>query len=159
MKKLIVGAGIILAAVGGILWFKKASPETPFARDYKAATYVIEGQRSALMGTTQYFGNEAKGDFNADGKQDVAFVLTQTPGGSGTFYYVVAALGSDEGYVGTNAVFLGDRIAPQTTEFRNGDIVVNYADRKAGDPMTAAPSVGVSQRLKIQGNQLVKVAK
>jgi len=143
-----------------------------FPADYKDATYIIEGQPVTLLGgysevpvvpgsasktITRYFGNEAIGDLNGDGMSDIAFILSQTSGGSGTFYYVVVALKTANGYQGTNAILLGDRIAPQTTEIKNGEVIVNYSDRKLTDPMTTAPSIGVSAYLKIQGANLIKV--
>lgn len=107
----------------------------------------------------QYFGNEAQGDFNGDGTQDVAFLVTGVPEGSGTFFYLVAALNTSAGTEGTNGVLIGDRIAPQTTEFKDGEIIVNYADRKADEPMTATPSVSISKYFKISNGQLVEVKK
>ncbi|HNB36631.1 MAG TPA: hypothetical protein PK414_10455, partial [Anaerolineales bacterium] len=80
--------------------------------DYKNATYLIEGSfvtlsdgffeaeiapGSASKITTRYFGNEAFGDLNSDGKADAAFLLTQTTGGSGTFFYLVVALQTTSG--------------------------------------------------------------
>ena len=136
----------------------------------KNATYVIEGQPvtlvdgvfatstvpgSASRATTHYFGNEATGDLNGDGLLDVGFILTQNNGGSGTFYYVAVALKTATGYQGTNAILLGDRIAPQTTEIKNGVLIVNYADRNPGEPMTAQPSVGVSKYLLVEKGSLV----
>lgn len=138
--------------------------------NYKDATYVIGGmpvtlvngraERPAAPGSasnvvTQYFGNEAIGDFNGDGTLDVAFLLTQSDGGSGTFYYAVVALKTARGYLGTNAVLLGDRVAPQTTEVHDGKLVVNYADRVDGEPMTTPPSVGKSLYLTVQGATLM----
>ncbi len=168
----VVGAAVALVVAGGAWYWlgQGAAPAAPLMNDYKNATYVIDGQPVALVGgraetpaapgsaskvVTQYFGNEATGDLNGDGIPDVAFLLTQDAGGSGTFYYVVAALKDASGYQGTNAVLLGDRIAPQTTEIRDGQLVVNYADRVAGEPMTARPSVGVSKYLRVQGTSLV----
>ncbi|MES2088324.1 MAG: hypothetical protein V4467_05050 [Patescibacteria group bacterium] len=136
---------------------------------HKDATYMIEDNSVTLMKgmsempampgsaskvTTSYFGNEAMGDLNGDKMPDVAFILTQNSGGSGTFYYVVVALETNMGYHGTNAILLGDRIAPQTTEIRDGGVIVNYAERKTGEPMTARPSVGVSKYLKVTGTTL-----
>ncbi len=147
----------------------KAKPKV-ITSDYKNATYKIDGQLVTLINgraeeqtapnsssktVTQIFGNEVRGDFNNDGLQDVAFILTQTGGGSGTFYYVTVALGTPSGYSGTNSILLGDRVAPQTTEFRDGEIIVNYADRAPKDPMTVQPSLGVSKYLKMQGANLV----
>lgn len=104
-----------------------------------------------------YFGNEAKGDLDGDGKEDVAFLVTADRGGSGTFFYAMVRLGKDPS-VTTNALLLGDRIAPQTTEVRGGTLIVNYAERKPGEPMTARPSVGVSRYFKIEDGALVEAA-
>jgi heat shock protein HslJ len=107
------------------------------------------------MIVTRYFGNEARGDFNGDGREDVAFLLTQEPGGSGTFFYAAAALDLPTGLVGTEAVLIGDRIAPQTTEARpDGVIVVNYADRAPGESFATRPSIGKSLWLKLSPTTL-----
>lgn len=120
------------------------------ADDYKEAEYVIDGERVRLGAKTQYFGNEVNADLNNDGREDAVFLVTQQPGGSGTFYYVVAALNTERGYVGSEGLLIGDRIAPQTTELKaNNVIVVNYADRAAGEPFTAEPTVGKSIWLKL----------
>ena len=166
---------IIIAFVFLILYPVKKTATTgtlpvvaqPVVHSPKNATYIIDGQSvtlvngvssvpaapgSASMITTRYFGNEVTHDFDGDGRQDVAFILTQETGGSGTFYYVVAALNKPDGYVGSDAFFLGDRIAPQTTTMSgNPDtpnvIVVNYADRKLGESFAVTPSVGSSKWL------------
>jgi hypothetical protein len=114
---------------------------------------------SASKIVTRYFGNEATGDLNGDGMPDVALLLTQSGAGSGTFYYVVVALRTRDGYVGTNAVLLGDRIAPQSTEIRDGGLIVNYAERRPGDAMTTPPSVGVSKYLKVADGKLTVVTR
>lgn len=126
----------------------------------KDATYVIDGQLiqlvdgiaqtpaapgSASQITTRYFGNEVEHDFDGDGTLDVTFLLTQETGGSGLFYYVVAALNKEGGYVGSQGFLLGDRIAPQSVGMGTGKIiVVNYADRKLGENFAVEPSVGKS---------------
>lgn len=107
---------------------------------------MIEGERVKLGSEgIKYFGNELKVDLNADGKIDKVFLITSQRGGSGTFYYVVATLNTEKGYVGSKGFFLGDRIAPQTTEKGSGKIIiVNYADRVPGQPFAIEPSVGKS---------------
>lgn len=157
MKTLLIVLLALCVLIGGFFVlnayiYKEKQGET----DYKDATFIVEGQPVRLgENGAQYFGNEVVGDLDGDGVDDVAFLLTQTSGGSGTFYYVVGALQTPAGtYNGTHAVLLGDRITPQTTELsRNPNhknvIVVNYADRAPGEPMTAQPSVGKSIWLKL----------
>ncbi len=133
--------------------------------DVHDATYIINGQPvtlkngistvtaapgSASMIITQYFGNEVIHDFNNDGYPDRAFLITQTTGGSGTFYYVVAELNIPNGNIGSEAYLLGDRLAPQATTLsptNNNIIVVNYADRKSTDSFAVAPSIGKTVQL------------
>jgi len=133
------------------------------ATDYLDASYIVNGESVMLSDDNNnfhVFGNEATGDIDGDGSSDIVFLFTQdTGGGSGVFFYVAAALKKGEKYQGTNAVFLGDRIAPQTTEIHSGDIIVNYAIRKPADPMTTDPNVGVSMYLLISGSTLREVRK
>lgn len=84
----------------------------------------------------------------------VAFLLTQEGGGSGVFFYAVAALNTGRGYAGSDGYLLGDRIAPQSTNVSQNTrhqrvVIFNYAERMPGEPMTARPSVGKSVYLKI----------
>lgn len=162
MKPFVIALALTVAAVFGVWYYYTGGHAT--AGDYKNGTYTINGEPVTLVGgsaatsaapgsaaivETQYFGNEASGDLNGDGVPDAAFILTQTSGGSGTFYYAVAALKTPAGYQGTNAVLLGDRVAPQTSEITDGEFIVNYADRAPGEPMTAQPSLGKSLYLKV----------
>ncbi len=126
------------------------------------ATYVIEGEQFLLINgkseiltlsdtatktTTLVFGIPTKGDLNSDDIEDAAFILTQNSGGSGTFFYIVADIYSKTKAkdIGTNGILLGDRIAPQNVLIQNGTIVVNYADRNPGEPMSVQPSLGVTR--------------
>lgn len=139
-----------------------ATTSAPVLRSYKNAMYRIEGvdttlvdgvsEVSAVPGsaeviTTTYFGNEAKTDLNGDGKEDVVFLLTHATGGTGLFYYVVAALSTEDGYKGSEAYFLGDRIAPQTTQAKGTEVIVNYVDRKEGATFAEPPTEGKTLRL------------
>lgn len=140
--------------------------EQPSATDYKNTTFLIEGHKVRLVnGTaaggevmTRYFGNDLKTDLNGDSIPDLAFLLTQERGGSGTFYYVVGAVQKADGtYIGSDGYLLGDRIAPQNivdsqNPRQKNVIVVNYADRAAGESMTVKPSVGKSVYLKLDSN-------
>lgn len=172
-KFLLFGLIFIAIISAGLVWFStKDNVESPQSvTDYMNAAYMFDGKPitlrngiaeipsapgSASMTITKFFGNVAKGDLNLDGIPDLAFIVTQSGGGSGTFYYVVGAVqDSSGGYRGTDAVLLGDRIAPQTTEIRDGKVIVNYADRKIGEPMTAQPSEGKSLWLKLDSDSMM----
>lgn len=125
-----------------------------FLMDGKSEMETSSGSASKTI--TRLFGDSAIGDINADGQDDAVLILSQETGGSGVFYYAAAAIMTENGYMGTNAVFLGDRIAPQTTEIRDGQIIVNYADRKTNEAMSVSPSVGVSKYLKMVDGKLVE---
>jgi hypothetical protein len=163
---------LVLLALALFLYKGVKAPtgsESLLVGGYKDAVYKIDGQLvkltdgvsemeaapgSASKTVTKYFGNEIKTDLNGDGVEDVAFILTQNSGGSGTFYYAVAAIKTNEGYLGSDGYPLGDRIAPQSTNLspnlkQKYVVVFNYAVRKSGEPMTASPSVGKSAYLKV----------
>ncbi len=157
---------IVLAAIVGVVAFltidnRDGSAIGEGATTPQGATYRIDGQSVTFGGDTRYFGNELRTDLNGDGREDSIFFLTHQPGGSGTFYYVAAALQIESGYVGSEAVFVGDRIAPQSinTETENGAIAVNYADRKPGESFAVKPSVGQTLWLRFDPTtrELVKV--
>lgn len=141
---------------------------------YKNATYRVAGKDVQLVDglseveaapgsaskiVTRVFGNAVFGDLTGDGRIDVGFLLTQSGGGSGTFYYVAVGMRTaDGGWAGSNVVLLGDRIAPQTTEIQSMTLIVNYADRQPGEPFTTPPSVGVTKYLRVENGVLVEVA-
>lgn len=172
MKWILILATVATALVFGFLLFGTSTDEegqSSSTDEYKNAEYVIDGQQVKLADgvseveaapgsvskiTTRYFGNELKTDLDNDGVEDVVFLVTQEQGGSGTFFYAVAALKTEDGYVGSDGYLLGDRIAPQTTELSQNPrhknvVVVNYMDRAEGEPMSVSPSVGKSVYLKI----------
>ncbi len=130
---------------------------TPTTSDYLNAEFVIDGESMKLGGDLRYFGNDLVVDLNNDGLDDRVFIVTYSPGGSGTFFYVVATLNTEAGYVGSDGYFLGDRIAPQTTELSQNPkhqnvVVVNYADRALNESMTTPPSIGKSIYLKLDND-------
>ena len=85
-------------------------------------TYLIENQAvplvngraefqatpgSAIKITTEVFGKPAFGDLNQDGRDDAALFLVHDPGGSGTFYYVAAAIATKDSYGGRMRFYWG----------------------------------------------------
>jgi hypothetical protein len=139
------------------------------AADPLDASYTIEGQEIRLLNgrrevqaapgsatriKTSIFGKPVYGDLDGDSDEDAAMLLVHDPGGSGTFYYIAAALNVNGAYFGTNGLLLGDRVAPQDVWIRNGVVVVNYADRRPEEPMAAPPSVGKSNYLTLKDSKL-----
>lgn len=176
MVRLFFALVIIALAIGGYLYLNPAAGEDSngereavLAATHKDAVFMIDGKPVQLVNgvsevdsapgsaskiVTKYFGNELSTDLNNDGRTDVVFLVTQETGGSGVFYYAVAALNTETGYKGSDGYLLGDRIAPQTTEVSQNPrhknvVVVNYADRPSGQPMTTQASVGKSAYIKL----------
>jgi hypothetical protein len=120
----------------------------------KAEKEISSGSASKIE--VAVWGEPDKGDLTGDGISDAALVITYSAGGSGTFYYIAAALnGSDSGKtVGTNAILLGDRIAPQNISISDGEIIINYADRKKSEPMIIQPSIGITRRFRVENSSL-----
>lgn len=152
-----IGAVIILGIYR--LDTPKNNEGVPQNADVKNISYTIDNEIFTLVDgkiskettpsssskrTVMIFGEPVYGDLNGDGKEDVAVLLTSSGDGSGTFYYAALALATGTTYMSTNVLLLGDRIAPQTVEIHDGSAVYNYAERKAGEPMTTQPSVGKS---------------
>lgn len=114
---------------------------------------------SSAVNKTQVWEQPVIGDLNADGKEDAAVGLINSPGGSGTFYYLAAAIknADTKNYQGTNAVLLGDRIQLSKISIENGIITVAYNARKPGEAMTAAPTVSVSKKFKVENGSLKEI--
>jgi hypothetical protein len=109
---------------------------------------------SAARNTTIVWGTPVAADLDGDGDQDAIVIIENEPGGSGAFYYIAAATLDAGNYVGSSAVLLGDRIAPQTVTFANGVVTVAFAERRPGEPMSTPPSVGVSRRFVYRDGEL-----
>jgi hypothetical protein len=95
---------------------------------------------SASSVTTRYLGKAAHGDLTGDGQEDLAYFVTREGGGSGRFYYVVAAVRGANGYKTTDAFLVGDRIDPQSLRIASKELHVTFLGRHRGEPMTAPPS-------------------
>jgi len=161
----------IRAGEKNILVPVEISSKQSSAKSPDQACYVIEKQEVCLINgqielsaapgsatkiTTSIFGRPVYGDLDGDGTNDAVMLLVQNSGGSGIFYYVAAAFNTNGTFTGTNAKFLGDRISPQNIEIRDGLIIVNYADRKVDEPMTASPTIGHSSYLVLKEHVLIE---
>ena len=80
-------------------------------------------------------------DINKDGIDDAVLILTQSTGGSGTFYYVAAAIATPGGYQGTTALMLGDRIEPQRIEIIDAKARISFLTRGSQESFADDPTV------------------
>ena len=156
MKKLLIVVVIIALGAGWYFWSKgdssnqiiQIAPDT--SRPNPAnATFNIEDENITLKngvndtGTTEtsLSNTLAYSDVNGDGKNDAAVILIQSGGGSGTFVYLAAYISGNVNYKGSEAIFIGDRVAPKSLSINKGVITLTYLDRKADEPMAAEPTV------------------
>jgi hypothetical protein len=103
--------------------------------DFKTGKYLVSGEFVWLgANKAQYFGNNVVLDLDNDGDQDIAFLMTQDRGADGTRFFLAGAIKEESGYRGTNAMMIGDNVAPQTTEHRDALVLVNYAIRQVDGP-------------------------
>jgi len=169
MKKSIYLIVFIIIVVAIFLVLRPSEIQAPLIEvtlDPLNATYQIGEQSVALINghaeveivpdsaskmIVDIFGAPTLGDLNGDGVDDAGIILVESSGGTGTFYYVAAVVDN----AGTNAVLLGDRIAPQTLEIRDNMLVANYATREPGEPMSVMPSIGASKYLVFQNGVLL----
>ncbi|WP_144436630.1 hypothetical protein [Lysobacter antibioticus] len=145
-------------------------------KDAKNATYMIDGEPvtlidgveektivpgSASKQVTRLTEHAFEMDLNDDGQKDQVFLLIQDSGGSGTFYYAAAALKTPQGYQGTNAVFIGDRITVQYFKAdpeQSSQFWISYGDRQVGEPTADDPMNMASKEFRWDGASLVEVA-
>jgi hypothetical protein len=120
--------------------------------DGRSEVQAVPGSTTTIK--TWVLGKPVYGDLDGDADEDAAVLLVRDPGGSETFYYVATAINVNGSYRGQNAVLVGDRVAPQSVEIRNGVVITRYADRRFEEPMTAPPSVNKSKYLAIRGDEL-----
>jgi hypothetical protein len=143
------------------------TPTASALPDAANATYLIEGKQvkldagksevpaapgSASLIVTSLTSTSASGDLDGDRRPDVAVVLTQSPSGSGTFFYLAALTAS--GTTPAPTALLGDRINVNGVEVRGGVISVSYLTRPSDAPFTATPSMPASKTFSLSGGQL-----
>ena len=166
MKKILITAVavIVFATIGIGMYQTNFRSGTPVAEnrgvtDIKNVSAVIGGETFVLVkglaekesapgsadkNILRMFGEPAYGDLDDDGDEDAAILFENNRGGSGMFYYAALIINNDGFYKTTNAIFLGDRIAPQTMYIMDDRAVFNFVERLPGEPMTTRPSWGKS---------------
>ncbi len=135
------------------------------------ATYTIGGQEITLTDgkneeqipnssatiITGLTDNMINGELNGDEVDDAGVILIQQPGGSGTFYYVASTYTTEDGYQGSNAILLGDRIKIKSIMIFDEVITVDYLDRGENEAMAVEPTVEVSRQFTLEDNNLLEI--
>ncbi|MEM7022274.1 MAG: Gmad2 immunoglobulin-like domain-containing protein [Pseudomonadota bacterium] len=138
------------------------------------ASYEIEGSSVSLANgaaeqpvapdipvrvRTSVLGEPVYGDLDRDGDDDAVLWLAQQPGGSGSFIYVAAALREADGFRGTTAVFLGDRIARHRLAIENSLVLVDFAEHGPTQAMVDAPNTEVRAYTQLRAETLMPITR
>lgn len=120
----------------------------------KSEKEILPGSATKIK--TSVWNGAERGDLDGDGIYDGAVILIHEPGGSGTFYYVAAAMKDPEDnmFAGTNAVLLGDRVSVDDISIEEEVIMVDYNIRGEDDPMTTTPYIAVTGRFIVEEGEL-----
>jgi hypothetical protein len=150
-----------------------AAEETPAAGIDEAAlanlTYTVEdgaytlvdghyreappGSATAIVDVT--LETWAVGDLNADGVQDAAVVLVNSPGGSGVFKYLEAVVASGGALENSASIPLGDRVKIDGLSIADdGAVVLDVVTHGPTDPM-CCPTQAATWTYRLEGAQWV----
>ena len=97
----------------------------------------------------------AYGDINADNKMDTVLLLARYGAGSGSFIYLVGFASGPVTYKGSEVLFIGDRISPQSISINQGVITMEYLDRAPDEPFAAEPTISVSKQFVYKNGEFV----
>src|SRR3989344_4855255 len=142
MKKIILFiAIIIIILVGGFFWlnnyvYVEKQGVKGFQKGYKDSSYIIEGREITFIN---------------------GFSEIQTAQGSAS--KIITKYFGNEAEGDLNSDGVSDIVFLLTQEGGGSGILVNYTDRKANEPMTTSPSIGVSKYFKVSGNILAEINK
>ena len=181
MKKVIILVIIIL--VGGFLFYTQSdkfhtktdtdtttsNDKGDFHPDPSNATFIFDdgavtlsgGRKEVEVAPGSAFMEEfvlqdkfAYGDVNADGKEDTALLLVRYGAGSGTFIYTAVFVSGPVNYKGSNAMFIGDRISPQSISVESGVVTVKYLDRGPDEAFAAEPTIQTTKQFVYKNGEL-----
>ena len=140
---------------------KNAEYRSEFAGEGKArlvdGTHVEkESPNSATELRMTLSDTIAQGDLNGDGVADAAVILVSNPGGSGTFYELVAVINQNGQPRHGASILLGDRVQVKQMTIKDGQITVRMVTQGPNDPMST-PTMEVTQKYKLEQGKLVPV--
>jgi hypothetical protein len=130
--------------------------ESQAAPDPANAGYYIDGilytlvngeleqpiEESSAVNKFKLLDFKASGDINKDGTDDVAVVLTNDSGGTGTFYYL--SIFTSGTPIVENTYNIGDRIEVKDLKFADNKFQVTYLDRSPEEDMASDPTIEIT---------------
>ncbi len=177
MKKILLLI-IAIAILGGAYYVKRETGPTSvtpgsvvdknFHPDPRSATFIFDESSVTLSNgesdedsegnpqETRILDENAYGDINADGEEDTVVLLSQSGGGSGVFIYAAAYVSGPINYKGTQALYIGDRISPESVSIASGVVTVKYLDRKEDEPFAAEPTVPTQKQFVYRNGAFVE---
>lgn len=91
--------------------------------------------------TVKYIDVTALGDIDNDGVPDVTFVLLRETSAGEKFNYIATLLNKNGGSISLSPLMVGDRIVLQKLYYENGNIILNYLERKPGQGFEVEPTI------------------
>jgi hypothetical protein len=172
-------AGFLILTVGVLscagLNERSSLPDAILAESPANSSYLIDNERielenglkewQAAPGSSSRIkvaiaGDPVYGDLTSNSMVDAALFTIYQGGGSGTFYYIGAALSEKGQYRGLNTILIGDRIKSPVAKIQNGLITVSYFDRRPDEAMSAVPTLAETRYFIVKESSLqeIKVA-
>jgi hypothetical protein len=175
----IIFSTLILGACSGIT----ATPEIPMLTEpaqtsapadqltladfNNSSIYCPEAQRSVLLSDGKYEGGSgadyllvqllpqaAFGDFNGDGWEDAALLISEYTGGTGTFVSISVMIANDTGYIQLTPIHIDDRPLINSLTVQDGNVVLDAVVHGVADSM-ADPTKAVVETFSVIGTNLV----
>jgi len=98
----------------------------------------------------KYDHQYARGDFNHDGLQDAAVIITESGGGSGNFRQMAFLINDGEKLVHQSTEYLGDRVKINSIKERGGKVILDMFIHRDDDCL-AGPTKHVRKVYKYNG--------
>lgn len=95
-----------------------------------------------------------RGDLNGDGENEAAVIVTETYGGSGSFYFLVVFRYLNDEPVFLTSIFIDDQPLFNELAIQDGEIFVDVAVHDTDDP-TCCPSIETKRSYFLNGVNLV----
>ena len=157
-----VGFIFLLAAWIALSLYSQAYDSRRAARIFGNATYVVglagapqeatlvEGVHDEPYLYVEYANRYAYGDFNGDGLKDAAVIVTDSGGGSGTWYILAFLINDGKKWVHRASRVLDDRAIVNSMREKNDKVLIDMFVHQEGDCM-AGPTKRVRNTYAYEG--------